>query len=287
MPLLTVSDLKIRRSQTLILDRLSWRVHEHEQWVILGPNGSGKTSLLSALTGYLTPSAGEVEVLGRRYGRSDWRALRRHIGLVSSAVRQMVPAEETALETVIGGKYAMIGYWGKIKPADRRRALALLRQSGCAPLADRPWLYLSQGERQRILIARALMADPALLILDEPCAGLDPVARERFLAFVQALGRRANCPALVLVTHHVEEIMPVFTHVLVLRQGRVAAQGTRRQALTSANLSLAFDTPIRLSVRQGRYHLNFLTETNPTASPNSKSPPSTPRRPLSSIMATR
>jgi iron complex transport system ATP-binding protein len=258
MPILTVSDLTIRRGATLILDHLSWQVQKGQRWVILGSNGSGKTSLLTALTGYLTPSAGEVEVLGQTYGRSDWRDLRRRIGLVSSAIRQMIPNEETGLETVIGGKYAMIGYWGKIQPADRRRALRLLRQTDCEALADRPWLYLSQGERQRILIARALMAKPALLILDEPCAGLDPVARERFLKFLQGLGENKQAPALVLVTHHVEEIMPMFSHVLLLRQGRSAGQGPKGQILTSRNLSVTFGASLRLDSRRRRYHLTLL-----------------------------
>jgi len=257
MAILTVSELTIRRGATVILDRLSWHVRQGELWVILGPNGAGKTSLLSALTGYLTPTSGQVEVLGQVYGRSDWRQLRQRIGLVSSSVRQRVPNEETALETVIGGKYAMIGYWGKIRSADRRRGKKLLEDAGCGALAERPWLYLSQGERQRVLIARALMGEPALLILDEPCAGLDPAARERFLGFLEALGERPGAPALVLVTHHIEEIMPVFTHVLLLRQGRAAAQGPKRAALTSRALSQAFDAPIKLSARRGRYTLRL------------------------------
>jgi iron complex transport system ATP-binding protein len=258
MPILTVSDLTIRRGGTLILDHLSWQVQKGQRWIILGPNGSGKTSLLAALTGYLTPTSGQVEALGQTYGRSDWRELRKRIGLVSSAIRQMIPNEETSLETVIGGKYAMIGYWGRVKTGDRRRAARLLRDFGCEALGDRPWLYLSQGERQRILIARALMAQPALLILDEPCAGLDPIARERFLEFLESLGRNKRSPALVLVTHHVEEIMPAFTHVLLLREGRVAAQGARRQTLTSRNLSMTFGAQVRLGTRRKRYSLRFL-----------------------------
>jgi iron complex transport system ATP-binding protein len=258
MPILTVSDLTVRRGGTLILDHLYWQVQQGERWVILGANGSGKTSLLAALTGYLTPTAGQVEAMGQTYGKSDWREMRKRIGLVSSAVRQMIPNEETGLETAIGGKYAMIGYWGRIKPTDRRRAARLLREIGCATLSERPWLYLSQGERQRILIARALMAQPALLILDEPCAGLDPIARERFLEFLQSLGRKERSPALVLVTHHVEEIMPIFTHVLLLREGRVAAQGAKRQTLTSRNLSMTFGAHARLRSHRKRYSLRFL-----------------------------
>jgi len=215
-PILEVSGLSIRRGNTMILRNVSWRVERGEHWVMLGANGSGKTSLLSALTGYFMPTAGEIFLLGRRYGDADWRELRKKIGLVSSSLRQMMADDEPALETVVSGKYAMIDYWGRITRADRVRARKLLRQVECAHLGDRPWGVLSQGERQRVLIGRALMAQPQLLILDEPCAGLDPAAREHFLQFLQRLGRGNNSPTLVLVTHHVEEIMPVFSHVLTL-----------------------------------------------------------------------
>src|SRR5690606_35551682 len=163
-----------------------------EHWVILGANGSGKTSLLSALTGYLMPTAGEISVLGHRYGETDWRELRTRIGIVSSSVRQMMAEEEPALEIVVSGKYAVIDFWGRPKKADRSRARQILKQIECSHLAERPWRVLSQGERQRILIGRSLMASPKLLILDEPCAGLDPAAREHFLGFIERLGRRKS-----------------------------------------------------------------------------------------------
>ena len=245
----------MQRGRTLILDRVEWRVDRGQHWVILGANGSGKTSLLSALTGYLMPSAGLISVLGQRFGRTDWRDLRRQIGLVSSALRQRMADEEPALESVVSGRYAMIDYWGKITAADRKRALYILRQVECAHLAERPWLYLSQGERQRVLIGRSLMARPRLLILDEPCAGLDPAARERFLIFLQQLGTRTNAPTLVLVTHHVEEIMPVFSHALILKGGRVLGAGEKREVLNSHTLGQAFGVPVRLSSRAGRYTL--------------------------------
>jgi iron complex transport system ATP-binding protein len=257
-PILAVSGLTVRRGSAVILDSLSWRVQPGEHWVILGANGSGKTSLLSALTGYLTPSSGEVEVFSQRYGRSDWRELRKRIGVVSSAIRQRIPNDEPALETVISGKFAMIDFWGTITPADRRRGLAILRKIECHALAARPWLYLSQGERQRVLIGRALMARPPLLILDEPCAGLDPAARQHFLRFLERLGRAPRPPALVLVTHHVEEITPVFSHVLILKNGRLLARGPLRRALTGKLLSAAFSEPIRLRRDKGRYSLQFL-----------------------------
>lgn len=249
---LEVSGLRIRRGDVEILRDVAWRVGRGQHWVILGANGSGKTSLLSALTGYLTPTVGEIVLLGERFGRSDWRELRKRVGLASSSVRQMMAEDEPALETVVSGKYAMIDLWGRVSPTDRRRALRLLRQVECAYLAARPWRVLSQGERQRVLIGRALMARPELLILDEPCAGLDPAAREHFLQFLQRLGRDKTSPTLVLVTHHVEEIMPVFSHVLVLKAGRVLAAGRKSAVLTSGLLSEAFTACVRLRRRSGR-----------------------------------
>src|SRR6202012_5857984 len=209
-PVLEISNLKIQRGSVTILDGVNWRIERGQHWAILGANGSGKTSLLSALTGYLMPTAGEIILLGKKYGRTDWRELRKKIGIVSSSVRQMMADDEPALETVASGKFAMIDFWGKLSRADRAAARRLLRQVEATRLAARPWGVLSQGERQRVLIGRALMARPRVLILDEPCAGLDPAAREHFLQFIQRLGTHKNAPTLVLVTHHVEEIMPAF-----------------------------------------------------------------------------
>jgi len=255
-PVLQVEKLQIRRSGTVILNQVSWCVQPGEHWVILGANGSGKTSLLSSLTGYLMPTAGDITLLGHRYGESDWRMLRQRVGLVSSSVRQMMADDEPALDTVVSGKFAMIDLWGRASRADRVRALRLLGQLECGHLADRAWRVLSQGERQRVLIGRALMAQPQLLILDEPCAGLDPAAREHFLQFLQRLGRRKDSPTLVLVTHHVEEIMPVFSHVLMLKGGRVLAAGKKAEVLTASSLSRAFDTKATLGEVRGRYHMS-------------------------------
>jgi iron complex transport system ATP-binding protein len=253
---LEVSGLRVRRGDVEILCDVSWRVERGQHWAVLGANGSGKTSLLSALTGYLTPTAGEVFLLGERFGHADWRELRKHVGLVSSSVRQMMAEDEAALESVVSGKYAMIDFWGRATRGDRAAAVRLLRQVECAHLAERPWRVLSQGERQRVLIARALMAKPRALILDEPCAGLDPAAREQFLQFLQRLGRRETAPTLVLVTHHVEEIMPVFSHVLVLKAGRVLAAGKRAAVLTAELLARAFAARVKLTRRAGRYEMS-------------------------------
>lgn len=253
---LSIESLTIHRDEVRILHRLSWRVQRGEHWVILGANGSGKTSLLSALTGYLTPTLGEVKLLGETYGQSDWRELRQRIGIVSSAIRQKVPDWDSAELIVIGGKYAMLDYWGRVKKSDQIEALRQLRRVGCGKLAQRDWAVLSQGERQRVLIARALMADPAVLILDEPCAGLDPVAREKFLDFIERLARRKDAPTLLFVTHHVEEITPAFSHALILKNGRSLAAGPIATTITSATLSDAFASPLRLRRSAGRYTLD-------------------------------
>ncbi len=256
IPILEISGLRVDRGETRILRGLDWRVLPGEHWAILGANGSGKTSLLRALAGYLTPTAGKLTVLGEEYGRSDWPKLRRRIGIVSSALAGSIPGDETALETVISGRFAQLDLWARVAPADRQAAQRLLRSVGLGRLAGRPWGQLSQGERQRVLIARALAAQPELLILDEPCAGLDPVAREKFLVFMAGLARRrARGPALVLVTHHVEEIIPAFSRVLLLRRGRVLAAGPRRKMLTSARLSEVFGARLTLSRTGGHTHL--------------------------------
>ena len=253
---LRLEGLRIERGQSLILENVDWVVRKGEHWVILGANGSGKTSLLRALAGYFMPTAGKIFLLGKQYGRADWRQVRLRIGIVSSAVRQMMADTEPALISIISGKYAVIDYWGDPEAEDRRRAKRILRQVECSHLADRPWACLSQGERQRILIGRALMARPALLVLDEPCAGLDPGARENFLQFLERMGRRRNAPTLILVTHHVEEITPVFTHVLMLQGGQVLHSGHRRRVMSSSRLSALFGAETKLRSQGRRYTLS-------------------------------
>ncbi len=256
-PILEVKDLSIHR-EVGILHGISWRVLPGRHCVILGANGSGKTSLLGAITAYLTPTSGEIRVLGKRYGSFDWRELRKAIGLVSSGIRQMLRFEEPALHAVASGKDAVINYWGEISEADRRKAWRLLTEVECEALAERPWGYLSQGEQQRVLIARAMMAGPKLLLLDEPCAGLDLVAREHFLAFLGRLARKRGAPTMVLVTHHVEEIGAIFKDVLLLKDGRALAQGTKDKVLTSTLLSEVFGSRLRLQRRSGRYSVQVL-----------------------------
>ncbi len=255
--LLDVSKLRVTRGRTAILRDVDWRVRSGENWAILGANGSGKTTLLKSLTGYLSPTGGEIALLGCRYGECDWRDLRLHVGVVTSAFVAAIPPAERALDTVISGKFAQLDLWHRVGRAERTLARRYLRLVGLLAIAEREWAYLSQGERQRVLIARALMSRPKLLILDEPCAGLDPVARETFLRFLDRLARRPRAPALVLVTHHVEEIVPAFTHALLLRQGEVVAAGPCARVLNSSTMSTTFGAPLRLDLRRGRYQLAY------------------------------
>ena len=259
---LQISDLRIERNGITILDGINWQIRKGQHWVMLGANGSGKTSLLSALTGYLAPTSGEIELLQQRFGQTDWRELRKLIGLVSSSIRQMIPDAEPALFTVMSGKDAIVDFWGNGTPRDRVRARRILKQVECEYLEERPWGVLSQGERQRVVIGRALMAAPRLLILDEPCAGLDPVAREKLLQFLQRLGTQKDSPTLVLVTHHVEEIMPVFSHVMILKSGQIVGSGEKMVVLTSAILSRAFGAKIKLIRKQERFQAKISCDTH-------------------------
>ena len=245
--MLEVSRLRIAREAKVILRGLSWRVEPGQHWVILGPNGSGKSSLLAALTGYFAPTSGTLAVLGETFGRSDWRELRRRIGLVGPSVAAMIQPAEPALAVVAGGVDGLINLWRRPKPATLALARRLLRLLKVGGLAARPWGHLSQGERQRVLIARALASDPALLILDESCAGLDPVARAEFLALVKRLPKLKPGLAIVFVTHHVEEILPVFTHALLLRNGSALASGRMADVLKPAALSKLFGRKVRLA----------------------------------------
>jgi len=255
-PIFAVEKLRLERG-SVILDRVDWRVERGQHWVILGANGSGKTSLLSALTGYLMPTAGEIRIGAAKYGATDWRDVRRSVGLVSSSLGHKIEPDQTAREVVISGREAQINFWGRPRPDEEKQVAQMLRRLRAGHLADRAWRFLSQGERQRILIGRALMARLRILFLDEPCAGLDPVAREDFLHLLAALARQRHAPALVLVTHHVEEIVPLFTHVLLLAGGRVLASGPKEKTLTSGNLSAVFAAPLRLRRTAARYRLEI------------------------------
>jgi iron complex transport system ATP-binding protein len=260
VPVFEVNDLRVER-EAVILHDLSWRVERGQHWAVLGANGSGKTSLLSAVTGYLIPTRGTIRIGADTFGTTDWREVRQAVGLVSSSLGHHIEPAQTAGDVVLSGRDAQINFWGRVGPKEAAQARRILRRVRALHLINRPWRVLSQGERQRVLIGRALMARLRILFLDEPAAGLDPVAREDFLHFLSELAKHPHAPTLVLVTHHVEEIMPVFSHVLILKDARVMAQGPKKRALTSAALTAAFGVPARLRQRRGRYTLELRRST--------------------------
>ncbi|MBS3111168.1 ABC transporter ATP-binding protein [Candidatus Woesearchaeota archaeon] len=227
------------RGETQILEGIDWTIRGGEHWALIGPNGSGKTTLLKILSGTEWPSSGKVKVLGKSFGKTDLRELRKHIGLVSSYLAEKVPEQDSVQDIIISGKHASFGNYEGITRADRAHALELLEFLGCAYLQDRAFAVLSQGERQKVLIARALMAKPALLILDEPCTGLDMKARENVLRSVSRICTEKKA-TVVYVTHHIEEIVGEITHVLMLREGRMFFRGKRRDALTTENITALF-----------------------------------------------
>ena len=251
---LALSEVDLVRDRRKILDHIDWRVRRGERWAVLGPNGSGKTSLCRIASLYLHPSRGVVEVLGQRLGRTDTRELRRHAQLTSTALADMLQPQLRAQDIVVTGKYAALApWWHKYTAADRRQALALLARFGCRELASAAFGTLSSGERQRVLLARTLMSDPALWLLDEPTAGLDLGGREQLVAMLGAVAADAGPPSIVMVTHHVEEIPPAFTHALLLAGGRVHAAGPIDDVLTPARLSRCFGVRLTLERRDGRW----------------------------------
>ncbi len=242
------------RSGLRLLDGVDWRIRQGERWVVLGPNGSGKTTLVSVAATYLWPSAGEVSVLGRSVGSVDVRELRRHIGIVSAALETRIPAEITALDVVLAGATgALAPWWARHGRAMRSRAAEMLERVEASALAGRRFELLSSGEKQRVQIARALMPQPALLLLDEPAAGLDMGARERLAMLLSRLNAHAGLDAMAVVTHHVEEIAPGTTHALVLRAGRTIASGEAATTITAPVLSEAYGLPLAVHHTAGRY----------------------------------
>ncbi|MCB1085506.1 MAG: ATP-binding cassette domain-containing protein [Verrucomicrobiae bacterium] len=266
--ILKVDHLSVVRDGRAILRDVNWEVCRGEHWAVLGANGSGKTSLLNVILGYLTSTTGTVLLKGRDTATDeavqDWDQWRKQIGFVSSSIAGLIDPDETALEIVMAGRHAMVNYWRPQRTPEEeiQAATQILAKIECTHLSRQPWRFLSQGERQRILIGRALMSpDLKMLVLDEPCAGLDPVAREHFVAFVERLiSKKRNAPTLLLVTHHVEEIMPSVTHALILKDGQVLAAGEKTVALRSATMTEAFGTDLMLRRYRGRYRLYYLEE---------------------------
>ncbi|HEX8941369.1 MAG TPA: ATP-binding cassette domain-containing protein [Candidatus Limnocylindrales bacterium] len=251
---LALSAVTVRRQGRAILEDVAWTVRDGERWVVLGPNGGGKTTLLSVAAGYLWPTQGRVTLLGGVLGRVDARELRREVGIVSAALASDIPEALAAIDVVVAGATgALAPWWTPIEPATVVRARRLLELVGCASLAEHAFGSLSTGERQRVQIARALLAEPSLLLLDEPAAGLDLAGRETLVRLVDELGSHGRLRATVLVTHHVEEIPPGTSHALVLRAGRVVAEGRVRDVVSGQVLSEAFGLPLRVHLDGGRF----------------------------------
>ncbi|MBC3193565.1 ABC transporter ATP-binding protein [Pseudonocardia sp. C8] len=242
----------VRRGSTTLLDAVDWRVELDERWVVLGPNGAGKTTLLRLAAAELHPTSGVVHVLGERMGRVNVFELRPRIGLTSAHLGIRIPGDEKVADVVVSAGYGVLGRWREeYENQDTGRAHQLLAQLGMGPLAGRAYGTLSEGERKRTMIARALMTDPELLLLDEPAAGLDLGGREDLVARLSDLAEDPDAPASVLVTHHVEEIPPGYTHGLLLRDGKVVAAGLLDEVMTSEPLSETFGLPLTVERRDG------------------------------------
>ena len=251
---LEFSDVVVRRNARDIVSHLDWTVSDDQRWVVLGPNGAGKTTVLQLADTLLHPTSGSVTILGERLGRTDVFELRPRIGFASSAMARRVPPEETVLDVVLTAAFSVVGRWREdYDDIDERRALRVLAEWKLDHLADRTFGTLSDGEQKRVQIARAVMTDPELLLLDEPTASLDLGAREELLALLSGYAQAPTTPAMVMVTHHVEEIPVGFTHVLLLRDGEVVASGPLDEALTAENLSKTFGLDITLTHEAGRW----------------------------------
>lgn len=242
---LELVDVSVVRDGRALVDDVSWSIKEGERWVILGPNGAGKTTLLNLASSYLYPSTGSARILGERLGAVDVFDLRPRIGMAGIAMADKLPRAQTVLQTVLTAAYGMTAHWQEgYDQVDEARARAFLDRLGMNEYLGRKFGTLSEGERKRTLIARAMMTDPELLLLDEPAAGLDLGGREDLVRRLGRLARDPYAPSMIMVTHHVEEIPPGFTHVLMIRQGKVLTAGPIDMELTSRNLSRCFGLPL-------------------------------------------
>jgi iron complex transport system ATP-binding protein len=251
---IAAEQVNVVRSGRHLLRDMSWQVELDERWVILGPNGAGKTTLLNLAAGRSHPTTGTLHVLGERVGRTDLQELRTRVGFSTSALSERIPAGELVRDVVVTASWSVVGRFREsYDEQDVLRATSLLREWGMGSLIEREYGTLSEGERKRTQIARALMTDPELLLLDEPAAGLDLGGREDLVTRLTRLAMDPDAPATVLVTHHVEEIPPGFTHALLLRDGAAVASGQVRDVITSDNLSETFGMALKVSYGEGRY----------------------------------
>jgi iron complex transport system ATP-binding protein len=251
---LRLRGVSVRRDTSLLLRNVDWTAHYRERWIVIGPNGAGKTTLLQVAGTLVHPTEGTVEVLGERLGEVDVFELRPRIGLTSASIAERVPNGEKVIDLVLTASYAILGRWKEeYESSDVTRAVELLDALGCAHLIRRRFATLSEGERKRVQIARALMPDPELLLLDEPAAGLDLGGREDLLRRLSTLAQNPNSPMIVLVTHHVEEVPDGFTHAMLLRRGAVLAAGPIEDVFTARNLSRCFGVPLEIERHQKRW----------------------------------
>ena len=249
-----LSDISVRRGDRIILGPINWQVLEGERWVVLGPNGAGKTTLLQICSSLIHPTTGEIHILGEKLGRVDVFELRTRIGLTSSALVEQISPDELVMDVVLTAAYAMLGRWQeKYDLWDESRAMALLTALGVRELGERLFGSLSEGEKKRVQIARALMADPELLLLDEPASSLDLGGREDLLRRIESLSKDPLAPATVIVTHHIEEIPVGTTHALLLRDGVAVAQGEVASVITDQNLTQAYGLAITVQTEGGRF----------------------------------
>jgi iron complex transport system ATP-binding protein len=251
---LKLRGVSVRRETSLLLRNVDWTAHEDERWIVIGPNGAGKTTLLQVAATLLHPTEGTVDVLGERLGDVDVFELRPRIGLTSASLAERVPASEKVIDLVLTASYAILGRWKEeYESADVTRAVELLDALGCAHLIRRRFATLSEGERKRVQIARAMMPDPEMLLLDEPAAGLDLGGREDLLRRLSTLAMNPKAPMMVLVTHHVEEVPDGFTHAMLLRRGAVLTAGPIDEVFTARNLSRCFGLPLDIERHQNRW----------------------------------
>ncbi|MBM7607201.1 iron complex transport system ATP-binding protein [Lysinibacillus composti] len=253
--MITLENVSVYRNKKQILKDVNWQVKNGEHWSILGLNGSGKTTLLNIVNGYIFPTKGDVEVLDHVFGKSYIPKLREEIGLVSSSLQKQLRGFDSVLSIVLSGKFGSIGLYEEVEKKDVELARHYMELLNCSHLEDEQFEYLSQGERQRVLISRALMANPKILILDEPCNGLDLISREELLHFIGKIAEREDAPTLILVTHYTEEILPCFNHTLLIKEGQVFAKGLSQELLTESTLSEFYGRPISVHEEQNRVWL--------------------------------